>query len=55
LINKYYHSYCLKKEEGERFLLPSHHRDLKTDEYTLMIGAEDDSVPYLKAIKVKIT
>lgn len=29
--------------------------DLKTGEYTLMIGAEDDSVSYLKPIKIKIT
>jgi virginiamycin B lyase len=29
--------------------------DLKTGEYTLMIGAEDNSVSYLKAIKIKIT
>jgi virginiamycin B lyase len=29
--------------------------DLKRGEYTLMIGAENDSVSYLKAIKVKIT
>jgi uncharacterized protein YaaQ len=29
--------------------------DLKTGEYTLMIGVEDNSVSYLKAIKIKIT
>ncbi|MGA9150323.1 MAG: hypothetical protein WBZ36_07080 [Candidatus Nitrosopolaris sp.] len=29
--------------------------DLKTGKYTLMIGAEDNSVSYLKAIKIKIT
>jgi virginiamycin B lyase len=29
--------------------------DLKKGEYTMMIGAEDDFVSYLKAIKIKIT
>jgi len=29
--------------------------DLKTGEYTLVIGAEDNSVSYLKAIEIKIT
>jgi virginiamycin B lyase len=55
------------KQMSSSFLLPKEGRtrvvsfaftpstDLKTGEYTLMIGAEDDSVSYLKAIKVKIT
>jgi virginiamycin B lyase len=55
------------KEMSSSLLLPNEGRtkegyfaftpsiDLKTGEYTLMIGAEDDSVSYLKAIRIKIT
>ncbi len=50
-------SFPLPKEgrtrEGSFTFTPS--IDLKRGEYTMMIGAEDDSVSYLKAIKVKIT
>jgi virginiamycin B lyase len=50
-------SFPLPKEgrtrEGSFTFTPS--IDLKRGEYTMMIGAEDDSVSYLKVIKVKIT
>jgi virginiamycin B lyase len=50
-------SFPLPKEgrtrEGSFAFTPS--IDLKRGEYTLMIGVEDDSVSYLKAIKIKIT
>jgi virginiamycin B lyase len=41
-----------KTKESYFAFTPS--KDLKTGEYTLMIGAEDNSVSYLKAIKIKI-
>jgi virginiamycin B lyase len=50
-------SFPLPKEgrsrEGSFAFTPS--IDLKRGKYTLMIGVEDDSVSYLKAIKIKIT
>jgi uncharacterized membrane protein len=34
-------------------LIPS--TDLKPGDYTLMIGAENDSISYLRPVKIKIT
>jgi virginiamycin B lyase len=42
-----------RTREGSFVFTPS--IDLKRGEYTVMIGAEDDSVSYLKTIKIKIT
>jgi virginiamycin B lyase len=42
-----------KEKEVSFEFMPS--ADLKSGDYTLMIGAENDSISYLKAVKIKIT
>ena len=42
-----------KKEQISFIFMPS--ADLKPGRYTLMVGAENDAITYLRAIKIKIT
>jgi virginiamycin B lyase len=41
-----------KKEQISFIFTPS--KDLKLGRYTLMVGAENDNITYLRAIKIKI-
>lgn len=57
-FDKHMSSSLLLHKEGrtkEHYFAFTPSIDLKTGEYTLMIGVEDNSVSYLKAIKIKIT